>query len=130
MNPKKSKVILKDLYSELDLEESLVNDVIDFYWTNVRKSITSVSYCRINIENIGVFQVRKKTLLSAIQKYEALINKFNKPNFSNYPRYQALSDRLVVLEKTKKQLEEEDVRRKKIKSEKYGNTIGGLEEKG
>jgi len=130
LNPKKSKVILKDLYSELDLEESLVNDVIDFYWTNVRKSITSVSYCRINIENIGVFQVRKKTLLSAIQKYEALINKFNKPNFSNYPRYQALSDRLVVLEKTKKQLEEEDVRRKKIKSEKYGNTIGGLEEKG
>ncbi len=130
MNPKKSKVILKDLYSELDLEESLVNDVIDFYWTNVRKSITSVSYCRINIENIGVFQVRKKTLLSAIQKYEALISKFNKPNFSNYPRYQALSDRLVVLEKTKKQLEEEDVRRKKIKSEKYGNTTGSLEEKG
>jgi len=130
LNPKKSKVILKDLYSELDLEESLVNDVIDFYWANVRKSITSVSYCRINIENIGIFQVRKKTLLSAIQKYEALINKFNKPNFSNYPRYQALSDRLVVLENTKKELEEEDIRRKKIKSEKYGNTTGGLEEKG
>jgi hypothetical protein len=130
LNPKKSKNILKDLYSELDLDEALVADAIDFYWANVRKSITSISYTRIKIENLGDFQVKNKALTNIICKYEALINKFDKTNFSSYPRYQTLVDRLVVLEKTKKELDEESERRKKIKDQKHGNNTGSLEEKG
>ena len=114
MNPKKPKNILKELYAELDKDESLVNDVIDFYWANVRKAITSLPYPRINIENIGVFQVRYKSLVNTTIKYQRLLDKLDANNFSNYPRYQSLRSRLDILEQTRLILSEENSRRKEI----------------
>lgn len=130
MNPKKSKDILKDLYSELDMDQALVKDAIDFYWENVRKSISSIAYCRINVENLGVFQVKSKSLTKSIVKYSTLIKNFERTNFSNYPRYQSLTERLSILEKTKQEIFEENERRKEIKCQKKDNTSGSLEEEG
>lgn len=130
MNPKKSKTVLNDLHYELGLEENLVNDILDFYWQHVRKTIVTALYPRINIENLGIFQVKYKALDKTITKYENAINKLGTENFNKYAKYDNMKSRLDILLKLKEEMQLEKRRRYEIKSIKYGNITGSLEEKG
>jgi len=129
LNPKKAKTVLKDLHVELNLEEGLVFDILDFYWQHVRKSITSASYPRINIENLGIFQVKQKSLDKTITKYENAINKLGTENFTKYVKYDNMRSRLDVLLNLREQVDSEKQRKQEIKQNKNGNNTRGLEEK-
>ena len=130
MNPKKAKTALKDLHYELDLEENLVNDILDFYWQHVRKTIVTAAHPRINIENLGVFQVKYKSLDKTITKYDNAITKLGTENFNKYTKYDNMRSRLDILLKLKEEMQVEKGRKYQIKSNKYGDTTRGLEEKG
>lgn len=130
MNPKKAKTVLKDLHYELDLEENLVNDILDFYWQHVRKTIVTAAHPRINIENLGIFQVKYKSLDKTITKYDNAINKLGTENFNKYTKYDNMKSRLDILLKLKEEMQVEKGRKYQIKSNKYGNITGSLEEKG
>jgi flagellar biosynthesis chaperone FliJ len=130
LNPKKAKIVLNDLYYELGLEENLVNDILDFYWQHVRKTIVTAAQPRINIENLGIFQIKYKALDKTITKYENAINKLGTENFNKYTKYDNMKSRLDILLKLKEEMQLEKQRRYQIKSNKYGNTTGGMEEKG
>ena len=130
MNPKKHKVILNEVYKESSYDQSLINDVIDFYWSNVRKCISSVYYHRINIENLGVFHLRLKRLDQTITKYYNTLNKTKTSNFNQYTKFDSIKTRIEVLEKAKKDLEKEIERRKIIKTNRYGRINTNLEEEG
>ena len=130
MNPKKAKTVLNDLHSELDLEQGLVTDILDFYWAHVRKTIVTAVYPRINIENLGIFQVKYKALDKTIVKYENIINKLETDAFSKYTKYNNIKSRLDTLLKLKEEMQVEKQRKYQIKSNKYGDITGSLEEKG
>jgi nucleoid DNA-binding protein len=130
LNPKKAKTVLKDLHYELDLEENLVNDILDFYWQHVRKTIVTAAHPRINIENLGIFQVKYKSLDKTITKYDNAINKLGTENFNKYTKYDNMKSRLDILLKLKEEMQVEKGRKYQIKSNKYGDTTRGLEEKG
>lgn len=130
MNPKKAKTVLNDLHYELGLEENLVNDILDFYWQHVRKTIVTAAYPRINIENLGIFQVKYKALDKTITKYENAINKLGTENFNKYVKYDNMKSRLEILLKLKEEMQSEKQRRYEIKSIKYGNNTRSMEEKG
>lgn len=127
MNPKKPKNILKDLHEDLELDENLVNDVIDFYWKHVRKSISSVSYPRINIENFGVFEVKLKNLVGTIAKYQNTLNSFKGDTFTKYQRYQSISSRLDLLVNARDIMFQEKARKHEIKSSRHENINTNLE---
>jgi nucleoid DNA-binding protein len=130
LNPKKAKTVLKDLHYELDLEENLVNDILDFYWQHVRKTIVTAAHPRINIENLGIFQVKYKSLDKTITKYDNAINKLGTENFNKYTKYDNMKSRLDILLKLKEEMQVEKGRKYQIKSNKYGDITRGLEEKG
>ena len=130
MNPKKSKTVLNDLHYELGLEENLVNDILDFYWQYVRKTVVTAAHPRINIENLGIFQVKYKALDKTITKYENAINKLGTENFNKYAKYDNMKSRLEILLKLKEEMQSEKQRKYHIKSNKYGDITRGLEEKG
>lgn len=128
MNPKKPKVLLENLYLDLDLDKNLVTDIIDFYWLNVRKSITQVTYPRIGIENLGSFELKIKSLQNTIDKYQNALDKTDVSNFRKYSKYISIKNRLEVLENSKILIEEEKQRKKQIKNNRYGDNTRGLEE--
>ena len=130
MNPKKHKNLLKNLHEDLGLDQDLVELAMDFYWSNVRKTIISVAYPRINIENLGIFEVKLKTLQKTIFKYENSLQKLANANFAEYPRYENMKKRLDILENTREVILTERQRKKQIKTDRYGNTTRSLEEEG
>ena len=128
MNPKKPKILLEDLHLDLDLDKNLVSDIIDFYWMNVRKAIGQITYPRINIENLGVLELKMKSLQNTIDKYQNALNKSDNSNFKKYSKYMAIKTRLEILEESKKVMLEEKNRKIEIKTNRYGNNTGSLEE--
>ena len=128
MNPKKPKSLLENLHLDLDLDKNLVLDIIDFYWLNVRKSITQVTYPRIGIENLGAFELKMKSLDNTINKYQNALNKADNSNFKKYSKYLAIKNRLEVLESSKSVILEEKNRKKQIKTDRYGDITRGMEE--
>ena len=130
MNPKKFKNILEEIIKDIDCDKQLVSDVMDFYWTNVRKSIVTVAHPRINIESLGAFRVKSTILQKTITKYKVTMHGFKNPDFAKYPRYQSLKDRLEILEKAAVQLKSEIDRHRHLKTTRYADTIRGLEEEG
>ena len=128
MNPKKPKTLLENLHLDLDLDKSLVLDIVDFYWLNVRKSITQISYPRIGIENLGSFELKIKSLQNTIDKYQNALDKTDTSNFRKYSKYMAIKNRIEVLENSKSVILEEKQRKQQIKINRYGNTPGSLEE--
>jgi len=130
LNPKKHKNLLKDLHEDLGLDQDFVNAVMDFYWSSVRKTIISVAYPRINIENLGIFEVKLKTLQKTMFKYENSLQKLANANFAEYPRYENMRKRLDILEGAREIILTEKQRKKQIKTDRYGNITRGLEEEG
>lgn len=128
MNPKKPKALLESFYLDLDLDKNLVTDIIDFYWLNVRKSITQVTYPRIGIENLGSFELKIKSLQNTIDKYQNSLDKTDTSNFRKYSKYMAIKNRIEILENSKTIILEEKERKKQIKNNRYGNNTRGLEE--
>ena len=52
MIPKKPKVIAKQVSEELDIEQSLVEDLTDFFYKDVRTTLSSLEQLRIKLEII------------------------------------------------------------------------------
>ncbi|NBP00928.1 MAG: hypothetical protein EBU90_12485 [Proteobacteria bacterium] len=130
MNPKKFKELIGEISEEGNYDKQLVSEVLDFYWSNVRKSISSVAYPRINVEGLGVFRIKPTILKKTIESYKTTMGGFKSPNFQAYPRYQALKDRLDILEKASEELKIEYDRLQQIKTSKNGNVSGSMEKKG
>jgi hypothetical protein len=128
LNPKKLKPLLTELCSEH--ENNLVNDVLDYYWMHVRKSIISVAYPRINVENLGIFQIRIKNLDKLISVYKSKLDYLDKNNFAKYTKYHNMSQRLEVLEKAKSEYIAERDRKIELKTNRYGRTNTNMEEEG
>ena len=118
------------MHEDLGLDQDLVELAMDFYWSSVRKTIISVAYPKINIENLGIFEVKLKTLQKTIFKYENSLQKLANANFAEYPRYENMKKRLDILENTREVILTERQRKKQIKTDRYDNTTRSLEEEG
>ena len=70
MRPKKAKELIPKVAVELDIPEQLVKDVTDFYWQEIRKSLSSLKHSRIHITNLGDFTIKHWKLDDKIDKLE------------------------------------------------------------
>lgn len=107
MNPKKINNKLPEIAKDLELSEELVEDVFDFFWSDVRKTIGSAEHHRVNIESFGLFHVRRRALRRNIYNYEKILEGTDSTKFSKYPKYLYVSERLEKLKKLYQALEDE-----------------------
>lgn len=108
MNPKKSNNLYKDVAEELGLPESQVSDIVSYYWSNVRKYLESMDEPVVDVENLGVFYVKSKSLDREIQKNEDYVRIINPANLKKFQFYNTAQQRLKrfysIKEKIKDQL--------------------------
>jgi nucleoid DNA-binding protein len=71
LNPKKAKELIKPTAEKTLFNEDLVNAVISFYWTEVRKSLSTLKHSRIHITNLGNFTVKHWKIDDKIKSLEA-----------------------------------------------------------
>jgi len=123
MNPKKPKDFIKPTAESLDISESIVGDVVDFYWSNVRKALSDIEGPSITISNLGTFKVRYNKIPFVEKKYQHYLDNsedmlMEKMTFNKHALQKLSKMKLERLQKVKKELEKEYSRKAEVKNKR------------
>lgn len=70
MRPTKAKVFIPEVAEEQSLSEETVEAIINFYWREMRKSLSQLKHSRVHITNLGDFTIKHWKLDKKIAKLE------------------------------------------------------------
>ena len=118
LNPKKAKQFIPHVAEELSLQESLVEDVISYYWQEVRKSLSKLKHNRVHITNLGDFTTKHWKLNDKIQQLEKWEENNKLKGMQELTARFKTAETLYDLKNLKKIIEEEDQRKEFIKLHK------------
>lgn len=129
MIPKKPKLLYKQLAEETNLNETLIDNLITFYYKEVRSEMSALNHTKIYIDGLGQFIVKSRTVDNLILKYERIIAKADNYSFSSYHNKIRLTTRLEELNAIKLKLQEDKSKKQNFLIEKNGRkTNSNLEE--
>jgi nucleoid DNA-binding protein len=123
MNPKKPKDFIKPTAETLELSESVVRDVIDFYWSNVRKALSDIEGSSITVTNLGTFKVRYKKISQLERKYQHYLDNLDeiameKMTFNKHALQNLSKMKLERLQLAREELEKEKERKLEVRSKR------------
>ena len=129
MIPKKPKILYKQLAEESNLNETLIDNLITFYYKEIRSEMSALTHTKIYIDGLGQFVVKARTVDNLILKYERIIAKADNYSFSSYHNKIRLTTRLEELNAVKLKLQEDKSKKQIFLIEKNGRKINkNLEE--
>ena len=129
MIPKKPKLLYKQLAEETNLNETLIDNLITFYYKEVRSEMSALNHTKIYIDGLGQFIVKSRTVDNLILKYERIIAKADNYSFSSYHNKIRLTTRLEELNAVKLKLQEDKSKKQNFLIDKNGRkTNNNLEE--
>ena len=82
LNPKKAKTFIPDVAKSTGHPEDLIESVMNFYWQEVRKSLSSLKHNRIHVTNLGDFVTKHWKIDDKIERLEKW-EENNKQNTDN-----------------------------------------------
>lgn len=118
MTPKKSKVYIKDVSTKLEVEEQLIDDLIDFYYSECRSVMSNLKCTRLNIDGLGHFVSRNNLIKKAITKYSKALINHDTSTFAAYYNKKGLETKLELLQKLTVLHEQENKRKAEFKKTK------------
>jgi nucleoid DNA-binding protein len=127
MLPKNSKHYIVPTAEELQFEVTLVEDVISFYYSSLRKSLVDLECYQIQVENFGTFKVKGKELPKLYNKYKKHLEVLNPETFHQMQLKKIIESKLEKIIKVQDLLESERKRKQQFLENKYGNTRKNME---
>ena len=73
MRPKKSKEFIPDIAKDTDVAVDLAEEVVLYYWREIRKNLSSLSHNRVHLANLGDFTIKHWKIdekIDLLQKWE------------------------------------------------------------
>lgn len=106
MIPKKPALVVKQVAEDMDIPVSTVDDIISFYYKEVRKNLSSLEHLRIDLPGLGNFVIKKKAVDRLSKKYGILMEKYDNQTFSNYHNKKSAESKLERLGKATVKIQE------------------------
>lgn len=111
MKPKKFSDLYKQVSEDLNIDQDLVESLIEFYYKDVRRLMTNLSYPRINIDGLGHFVARHGVVNKVIDRIGKGLENHDTSTFKAYHNKKAMEIKLNLLESLKKQIDVEFARK-------------------
>ena len=73
MRPKKAKELLPIVAKEADLPLDVVSTIVNYYWQDVRKSLSDLKHTRVHLVNLGDFVLKHWKLddkITSLEQFE------------------------------------------------------------
>lgn len=128
MNPKKAREFYKEVAQELGLNEELVKDMLEFYWSEVRKALAEMKYHAVNVHNLGTFRIKDWKLQEAIKEYERILAYNDGGSFQKMAMRYGLIEKIEKLKRAQGFIEKDKEKRAKFIKEKYGKIESNMEQ--
>ncbi len=87
MRPTKAKELIKKTAKELNLNEELVKDVVDFYYSVVVKKIENLETTTIFLHGLGTLRLSRKKLDFQIRNLKKLLDSNSQEDFKKVVKY-------------------------------------------
>ena len=118
MRPRKAKEFIPIVASELDIPLELVEEVISYYWQEVRKSLSGLKHTRVHLTNLGDFTIKHWKLDDKIQMLEKFEENNRLKGLQQITARYKTAETLYDLKNMKKLLEVENQRADFVKMHK------------
>ena len=122
MIPKKANSLYKEITEEFNVSENLVESLIEDYYKTLRKKMSGLTDLRINVDGLGHFVLKIQKVKKAIPHYKKVLDNHDTSTFGAYHNKKSVEEKLELLNKINIKAEEELLKRKTFKDEKYTKT--------
>lgn len=118
MKPKKYKEIYKEIAEDLDLDKNFVHACIDFYYTDLRSTLTELNHLSINAPGLGVFNIKIKAVNKEINRCKKIIKNKDVYTFNSFQYFKYKESLLERLSNIRDKHYAEVKRKKEFKKNK------------
>lgn len=115
MRPKKAKHFIQATSESLHLPVDCVEDIINYYWQELRKSLSSLKHQRVHVTNLGDFTIKHWNIDDKIDMLEKWEEKNKLRGMQEMTARFKTVETLFDLKNLKKMIEEERQRMEFIK---------------
>ena len=116
MIPKKHNEFKKGIAEKVGVHSQLVDDFVTFYYSKVRKQLSSLAYPRIYIEGLGTFHIRKQKLEMAIKKQKSMLGNVAKRTYNGYAKSENIISNIKEMEAILEKVKEDILSKKDFKA--------------
>ena len=117
MKPKSHKAFFEEVAKEIGVHKDVVDDLVTFYYSKVRKSLSELEDTHISVANLGTFILRKSKLEKAIKRQKDILGNLEKMTYKGYDKYVPVKNKLKEMENALKLLNKKIETKKKFKNE-------------
>lgn len=121
MRPKKAKEFIPNVATEMSISEDLVTDVVNYYWREVRKQLSSLSSNRIHVTNLGDFVTKYWKVDEKLEMLEKWEETNRLKGMQELTARFKTAESIYQLKEVKKIIEEESQRKDFVKLHKKKN---------
>ena len=107
MNPKKVKVLHTIVSEDLNIKTELVEDLIEFYYKEVRGLLSNLESPRINIDGLGQFVVKSGVVVKSTEHITKIIDSHDTSTFKAYHNLKGIEQKLDLLNKLTVKIKQE-----------------------
>jgi hypothetical protein len=123
LNPKKAKEYISNVALQLSIQEELVEDVINYYWQEVRKSLSGLKHPTIHVTNLGDFTIKHWKIDEKVKMLEKWEENNKQKGMQQITARFKTAETLFDLNAIKKIIEEEGQRKDFIKLHKKRSNV-------
>lgn len=98
MKPTKGRTLIKKTADDLGVSESLTQDVVDFYYSTVRKKIEGMKHTTIFLHGLGTLRLSRVKLKRDITGLKKLLSSNEQEDFKKVIRYKFTQEQLTQKE--------------------------------
>lgn len=118
LRPRKAKELIPDVVAKCDLMTHEVEAILEFYWHQVRKNLSSLKHPRVHLTNLGDFTIKHWKLEDKIKMLEQFEENNRQKGLQKITARFQTAETLYDLRNMKRMYEEERQRAEFIKMHK------------
>tara|TARA_R100000781_G_scaffold103529_1_gene67156 strand:+ start:182 stop:541 length:360 start_codon:yes stop_codon:yes gene_type:complete len=117
LKPKSHKAFFEEVAKEIGVHKDVVDDLVTFYYSKVRKSLSELEDTHISVANLGTFILRKSKLEKAIKRQKDILGNLEKMTYKGYDKYVPVKEKIKSLEKALELVKNKLKKKKAFKNE-------------
>jgi hypothetical protein len=122
MIPKKSSSLYKEVSEALNQDESLVEDIVEFYYSELRKTLSNLTHPRINVEGLGHFVAKTGLVRKSIPKYTNILKNHDTSTYGAYFNKKMIETKLELLIQLEHKILLQEIKKDEFKTTKNENS--------
>ena len=117
MKPKNHKSFFEEVAKEIEVHKDVVDDIITFYYSKLRKNLSNLTDTHINVSGLGTFSIRKRKLEKSIKRNKDILGNLEKMTYKGFDKYLPVKEKLKQMEEVLIKMNKKLEQRKHFKNE-------------